>query len=134
MEGGCGARDNDGWRFFEDRPGKRGWIAEGDAGAPSGVLSFGVDAAAWRPAGRLTVTFLRSYDRRMGRARLWLDADERAAVELNGSWARRTSQADIAIVPIRDLCGPRARRRRAAPTGSACGGSRRAAPSSSCSC
>ena len=30
----------------------------------------------------------------------------RAAVELNGSWARRTSQADIAIVPIRDLCGP----------------------------
>ena len=27
-------------------------------------------------------------------------------VELNGSWARRTSQADIAIVPIRDLCGP----------------------------
>ena len=107
VEGGCGApASSDGWRCFEDRPGKRGWIAEGDAGAPSGVLSFGVDAAAWRPTGRLTVTFLRSYDRRMGRARLWLDADERAAVELNGSWARRTSQADIAIVPIRDLCGP----------------------------
>lgn len=68
---------NSGWRLFEDRPGKPGWIAEQKGSSLSFNLSFGV-----RP--RLAVVYLRSYEG-MGNASLNIDGRRRAA--LDGLWS-----------------------------------------------
>jgi hypothetical protein len=113
-EGGCGSPTHSaGWRCYEDRPGKRGWISEdgplvstppntaivGPSGsAPSLAFSVPLGSA------KLTVAYLRSYDARMGAARVWVDDDVSAAIVLNGSWASRTSQTDIYTERMATLC------------------------------
>lgn len=95
-----------GWRCFEDRPGKLGWIADDDApAAREEPLTFEAAASELTPGARLTVAYLRSYER-MGRARLWLDDDVHLGVTLNGSWTAPTSQTDLAILSTSALCGP----------------------------
>lgn len=101
------------WRCYEDRPGKRGWISEDDssntalgsmARTPEGTgepLTFSVPLGS----SKLTIAYLRSYDARMGSARVWVDDDIGSAVVLNGSWASRTSQTDIQSVRTTALCG-----------------------------
>ena len=101
-----------GWRCFEDRPGKLGWIADGDgtaAGAASREepLTFEAAASELQPGARLTVAYLRSYER-MGRARLWLDDDRHLGVTLNGSWTAPTYRPTT-ILSTSTLCGPAAR-------------------------
>ena len=100
--GPCGAPAA-GWRCFEDRPGKLGWITEG--AAPRDPLGFEAPAAALPPGARLTVAYLRSYEG-MGTARVWLDDDRSAGVTLNGTWSSPTSQTDLAILSTTSLCGP----------------------------
>ena len=87
-----------GWRCYEDRPGKLGWIAAG-AAASTGALAFEASPAELPAGGKLTVSYLRSYEG-MGRARLWLDDDREHALTLNGTWAAPTSQTDLAIVGV----------------------------------
>ena len=106
-EGACGTPTRgEGWRCYADRPGKPGWIREvSDELAGTGLgddppLSFSVPLAT----SKLTVGFLRSYDARMGTARVWLDDDVDSAVLLNGSWASQTSQTDLAVVRAAELC------------------------------
>ena len=106
-EKSCGApTQSRGWRCYEDRPGKPGWIREAsDAPARVGFdaeprLSFTVPLASVK----ITFGYLRSYDSRMGAARVWLDDDTKQAVVLNGSWASRTSQTDISVAKVSDLC------------------------------
>eukprot|EP00322_Chrysochromulina_rotalis_P002949 CAMPEP_0115840976 /NCGR_PEP_ID=MMETSP0287-20121206/7050_1 /TAXON_ID=412157 /ORGANISM="Chrysochromulina rotalis, Strain UIO044" /LENGTH=288 /DNA_ID=CAMNT_0003294607 /DNA_START=62 /DNA_END=928 /DNA_ORIENTATION=+ len=113
-EGSCGTpMQSAGWRCYADRPGKPGWIRQTAAG-PSGSsmdvepsLSFEVPLAS----SKLTLGFLRSYDLRMGAARVWLDDDIDAAVILNGSWTSQTSQTDILVTRAADLCGSTCRSR-----------------------
>ena len=85
-----------GWRCYEDRPGKLGWVAAG-AAASTGALTFEASPIELPAGGKLTVAYLRSYEG-MGRARLWLDDDYERALTLNGTWAAPTSQTDLAIV------------------------------------
>lgn len=85
-----------GWRCYEDRPGKLGWVAAG-AAASTGALTFEASPVELPAGGKLTVAYLRSYEG-MGRARLWLDDDYERALTLNGTWAAPTSQTDLAIV------------------------------------
>ena len=103
-EGSCGLPvQQAGWRCYEDRPGKRGWITEANANEShgyGGTLSFGVPMGSTK----LTVAYLRSYDSRMGLAKLWVDEDKDAAVLLNGSWDSRTSQTDIRSERVSNLC------------------------------
>lgn len=103
-EGSCGQpTQNAGWRCYEDRPGKRGWITEASLGedyGPGGTLSFAVPMGSTK----LTVAYLRSYDHRMGIAKIWLDEDKHAAIFLNGSWDSRTSQTDIRSERVQNLC------------------------------
>ena len=71
-------------------PGKQGWIAEGRP-QPGERLRFDAALPAARDfikRGKLTVSFLRSYEGQ-GAARLWLGADEEAAVTFNGIRAPR---------------------------------------------
>ena len=67
---------------------------------PAPPLSFSVPLGSLK----LTVAYLRSYDARMGVARVWLDDDIASAVLLNGSWASRTSQTEIRSVELSALC------------------------------
>ena len=102
-EKACGTPTaSDGWRCYEDRPGKRGWISEdaGGVSGPGGTLTFAVPMGSTK----LTVAYLRSYDQRMGTARLWVDEDESSAIHLNGSWDSRTSQTDIRTERVAALC------------------------------
>ena len=120
-EGGCGKPlRHAGWRCYEDRPGKPGWISEDggrvedgrgggpgpatmliSAALPSPPLSFSVPLGS----SKLTVAYLRSYDARMGVARVWLDDDDASGFLLNGSWASRTSQTEIRSEGVRGMCG-----------------------------
>jgi hypothetical protein len=105
-ESSCGEpTGSSGWRCYEDRPGKRGWISEG-APPPSHGVSAADTLTFAMPLGntKLTIAYLRSYDPHMGAARLWLDDDEGAAILLNGSWASRTSQTDITSERMQSLC------------------------------
>ena len=112
-EGACGEpAQNGGWRCYSDRPGKPGWISEvsshGGHGDGAPTLSFSMPLGS----SKLTVGYLRSYDARMGVARVWLDDDTGAAVLLNGSWASRTSQTDILSARVSGLCRETCRARR----------------------
>ena len=108
-----------GWRCYEDRPGKRGWISE-DASSNTVVGTTMVADGRGEPltfavplgSSRLTVAYLRSYDARMGTAKVWLDDDESAAAVINGSWTSRTSQTDITAVRMSTLCGESCKARR----------------------
>ena len=129
-EGGCGAPTRAvGWRCYEDRPGKRGWISEDGVtySGPNAVVVRSAGAPGFRvpdapapplsfdvPLGstKLTIAYLRSYDARMGVAKIWMDDDDQAAVHLNGTWSSRTSQTDIHSVRIAFLCGESCLRRK----------------------
>eukprot|EP00408_Alexandrium_pacificum_P068805 CAMPEP_0171180324 /NCGR_PEP_ID=MMETSP0790-20130122/13699_1 /TAXON_ID=2925 /ORGANISM="Alexandrium catenella, Strain OF101" /LENGTH=325 /DNA_ID=CAMNT_0011645255 /DNA_START=180 /DNA_END=1157 /DNA_ORIENTATION=- len=54
-EGGPQPTEVDGWRLFEDRPGKPGWISEKPGAVMSFRLSFGAEP-------KLLFTFLRTYE------------------------------------------------------------------------
>lgn len=128
-EGSCGKPVHHvSWRCYEDRPGKRGWISEDDAintvvgtWASTGGTNVGSPLTFSMPLGssklplsgsKLTVAYLRSYDTRMGAAKVWLDDDDTMGVVLNGSWASRTSQTDIQSIRMSGLCGESCRVRR----------------------
>ena len=53
----------------------------------------------------VSVGYLRSYEG-FGRARFWLDRDERWGVEMDGAWRSPTSEPDMLVVPAAALCGP----------------------------
>ena len=122
-ESACGTPErHDGWRCYEDRPGKRGWISEDDMSnvlTGSGNVVLRADGALGAPltfavplgSSKLTVAYLRSYDARMGAARVWLDDDVDAGVVLNGSWASRTSQTDIYSARMSHVCGATCKKR-----------------------
>ena len=98
-EGTCASPiQSSGWRCYSDRPGKPGWITEAPLAA--GELSFELPL----PSSKLTVGFLRSYDARMGAARVWLDDDIESGVVLNGSWPSRTSQTDLVVLHSSEIC------------------------------
>ena len=111
-EGSCGSPvRQSGWRCYEDRPGKRGWISEEGSSntavglvAPSMVgepLTFSVPLGSVK----LTVAYLRSYSSDMGTAKVWVDDDADNGIVLNGTWASRTSQTDISSLRMTALCG-----------------------------
>ena len=107
-DGQCGQPTrSSSWRCYADRPGKPGWISETDQpGAQSSApLSFDIPL----PNNKLTIGYLRSYDARMGTARVWLDDDSSAAMIMNGSWTSRTSQTDLTVARVSQLCGPTCR-------------------------
>ena len=93
-----------GWAVFEDRPGKPGWISTTlNRSAPPSTISFNVKGSPrW---GTIFIGYLRSYDRAMGRAKIWLDGSLPHAIALNGHWEATGSQEETAVVPFRKLFG-----------------------------
>ena len=80
------------WRCYADAPGRQGWLAH--AAAQPGTIRFPLllhgDNAT------VSVGYLRSYEG-FGRARFWLDRDERWGVEMDGAWRSPTSLSLIHI-------------------------------------
>lgn len=96
-----------GWRVYEDRPGKLGWIAQlprkpRSDSSPPPRLSLRVDVSV--DEAQLTIGYLRSYSG-FGKARLWIDDDEDHAVTLNGHWTDRVSQTEHVTLAVEQLCG-----------------------------
>jgi hypothetical protein len=53
----------------------------------------------------LFIGYLRSFDRAMGRVRVWLDGALPYAITLDGRWESVGSQEETAILPLRNLLG-----------------------------
>ena len=94
---------NDGWAAFMDRPGKPGWIADASDAPPerAASIAFRIQGSARR--GTLFFEFLRSYDRQMGVAAIWLGRYRSHGIVLDGWWRSRSSQVETAIIPLRSL-------------------------------
>ena len=94
------------WRCYADAPGRQGWLAH--AAAQPGTIRFPLllhgDNAPVSVGCRLPA-LLRLYEG-FGRARFWLDRDERWGVEMDGAWRSPTSEPDMLVVPAAELCGP----------------------------
>eukprot|EP00746_Dinoflagellata_sp_MGD_P039646 gnl/MRDRNA2_/MRDRNA2_195749_c0_seq1.p1 gnl/MRDRNA2_/MRDRNA2_195749_c0~~gnl/MRDRNA2_/MRDRNA2_195749_c0_seq1.p1 ORF type:complete len:562 (-),score=62.98 gnl/MRDRNA2_/MRDRNA2_195749_c0_seq1:25-1680(-) len=91
-------RNTSSWLFFEDRPGKPGWIAEGIVGNETRGTAEGNQDDNWisfpvsfGPDPRLAVTYLRSYEG-LGRAEIRFDGMQEGYT-LSGFWPERASQA-----------------------------------------
>ena len=96
--------ESEGWRCFEDRPGKRGWISGVGSGALTWRLGVCVGSSCAGSGGKVVVGYLRSYSG-LGAAAVWLDGDRQLARIINGSWAERASQTDYLISSAASLCG-----------------------------
>ena len=97
-----GARaDSAAWRYYEDRPGKPGWIfnasaARADEGAGTDTsLKASVKVNASAP--NVNIGYLRTYSC-MGRVRVWLGTgdDGLCALELDGHWNDSVSLVETA--------------------------------------
>ena len=98
------------WYCYEDKPGKRGWIAEGHhshAGIPGGPgvamepqdITFTMKGTRY---GKLVVGYLRSYEG-MAPASLFINGNVSAAVTLDAVWADRTSQTHFDVFPLQTI-------------------------------
>ena len=83
-----------GFRCYEDRPGKPGWIAEAGV-TPAAQLELSVRANS---KGSLIVSYLRSYAG-FGRARIAVDNHWNHSYVLDGHWDETTSQTELAVIP-----------------------------------
>jgi hypothetical protein len=97
------------WRCYADASGRQGWLAhDHEAAAQPGTIRFPLllhgDNAPVSVGCRLPA-LLRLYEG-FGRARFWLDRDERWGVEMDGAWRSPTSEPDMLVVPAAELCGP----------------------------
>ena len=86
-----------GFRCYEDRPGKPGWIAE--AGSTPSEMGF---VATGTGLGHVVAGFLRSYTG-FGRAQIAVDGHWNYSVTLDGAWDENTSQVDYMTIPWQRL-------------------------------
>ena len=95
-----------GWRCYEDRPGKPGWISTVASPNVSSTIEFPMRLSS---GGFVVVGYLRSYEG-MARATVGIDrryGDADGAVTIDGLWHDPTSQLDYAVIPVETLLGPR---------------------------
>jgi len=71
------------------------------SGACIARIAFKVRGSARR--GTLFFEYLRSYDRQMGLAALWIDGHRSHGLVLDGWWRSQSSQVETAIVPLGSL-------------------------------
>jgi len=81
------AKDVVGWRWYEDTPGKLGWIAEGK----DNTITFPIHVNH----GQLTIEFLSTYDN-IGSAYCSIDAED--LCEIQGFWNHKSSQSNFATL------------------------------------
>jgi hypothetical protein len=104
-----GAISNEGiigssWKFYEDSPGKPGWIFEGSAVPMYPVLSFFVPVFDLKP--KYNIGYLKSYGC-MGKVLVWVgdvdpsqlsrkDLSEKCSVIIDGNWKNKESMFQVA--------------------------------------
>jgi lysophospholipase L1-like esterase len=84
---------SNGWRLFEDRPGKPGWISE----SPNATISFPL---RFGPSPRIVISYLKSYNG-MSNARIWIDDRQGEPAIVRGRYDgtdARVSQTAVHII------------------------------------
>ena len=84
---------SDGWRLFEDRPGKPGWISE----SPNATISF---PQRFGPSPRIVISDLKSYNG-LSNARIWIDDRQGEPAIVRGRYDgtdARVSQTAVHII------------------------------------